>query len=416
MHVSIDSTNEEPLGPTLVDQLTSELSRAADTHGLQAAAGLFTWARAANALRRGNWVEANDDAQQWMDGSADSSGLISRQESSRLVPSQNGLSVTRVFSQAMAAYTAAAIGDVPRATTLAETVLATDAATQFPEISAWCWSALGSLAYAQGDTARALDYLGRVAEVAAVVADGGRITEPTRLYWEGDWIDALIDAARIEEATAAVAKLRAYAERTGDLWTVGVVARCVGRLEPSALQSEEQFHQAMTAFEQDRLEFEIARTFCTRGAHFRGERASASFDIAEGFRRLQRIGAVQWANWSVGLLRSESETLRKDDRQFSEAPTRNWADASPGVVAKGSTGLAVPPETLRSNTELPLQLTPSELRVASLITTGSTYKEIAGALFISTKTVDFHVQAMYRKAKVKNRVEFVGSFLRMAHA
>jgi DNA-binding CsgD family transcriptional regulator len=37
-------------------------------------------------------------------------------------------------------------------------------------------------------------------------------------------------------------------------------------------------------------------------------------------------------------------------------------------------------------------------------------------LFISAKTVDFHVQAMYRKAKVNNRVEFVGSFLRLAHA
>jgi DNA-binding CsgD family transcriptional regulator len=469
-----------PISVTLVDQLTAELSQAAGSHGLQAAAGLFTWARAANALRRGNWVEANNDAQQWMEGTAnldalaaaphqDVSGSVPSRASGSVTSPRSGLSVgsdtlvgleakrkwdppasegpdalsaTRVFSQAVAAYTAAAIGDGPRATTLAETVLSSHVASQFPEISAWCWAALGSLAYAQGNTAQALDHLGRVAEVAAEVANGDCITEPTRLYWEGDWIDALIDSARIEEATVAVAKLRAYAERTGDLWSMGVVARGVGRMEPSAVRAEEQFHHAMTAFEQGGLGFEIARTFCIRGAHFRGEKASASFDIAEGFRRLQRIGATEWANWSVGLLkltgpnsaslrapsvspfptgkpdrgllRSESETLRNDDGPFPKERPRNQAAVSPAINEKAPP--AVLPGTLRSSTELPLQLTPCELRVASLITTGSTYKEIAGALFISAKTVDFHVQAMYRKAKVKNRVEFVSSFLRMAHA
>jgi DNA-binding CsgD family transcriptional regulator len=412
---------------TLVDQLMVELNDAARTHGLQAAASLFSWARAANAFRRGDWVEANADAQQWFGATAD----------------LEALSVTRIFSQAMAAYTAAAIGDAASAKALANEALASSAAQQFPEILAWCWAALGSLSYAQGDCAGALEFLSRVATVTETLCEDGCLTEPTRLYWQGEWIDALLDAGRRADAIAAVAKLREYGERTGDLWSLGVVARSFGRMTQSPVAAEELFHQAMTTFEHGKLEFEVARTFCIRGAHFRGEKASASFDIAEGFRRLQRIGAVQWATWSAGLLRPASETLQNGDGDSHQKPPQtsaglNGLDGLNGLGGlSGSTGLAglegmdglglaeltgsaelgASKLVLVNRTgEIPLQLTPSELRVASLITTGSSYKEIASALFISAKTVDFHVQAMYRKAKVNNRVEFVGSFLRLTHA
>jgi DNA-binding CsgD family transcriptional regulator len=401
---------------TLVDQLTIELTESARTHGLQAAAGLFSWARAANALRRGNWIGADADAQRWLDGTAD----------------LESLSVTRVFSQAMAAYTAAAVGDAQRAKAWAEEALSMEAAKQFPEISAWCWATLGSLAYTEGDVSGTLHYLAHVSEVAETVTEHGCLTEPTRLFWEGDWIDALFDAERTEEALEAIAKLRAYGQRTGDLWSSGIVARCEGRMMQSPIESEALFHEAMTIFEKGKLEFEIARTFCTRGAHFRGQKASASFDIAEGFRRLQRIGAVRWANWSAQLLRPDAQPPSQDPdsppnvlKNGSTVPGPSAATdlCAATITSMTSTSAAsdlpnrseLPSAPTRSG-EVPLQLTPSELRVASLITTGSTYKEIAGALFISTKTVDFHLQAMYRKAKVNNRVEFVSSFLRMAHA
>jgi DNA-binding CsgD family transcriptional regulator len=422
---------------TLVDQLTIELTESARTHGLQAAAGLFSWARAANALRRGDWIEADADAQRWLEGFAD----------------LESLSVTRVFSQAMAAYTASAVGDAQRATALAEATLDMQAAKQFPEISAWCWATLGSLAYTEGDVSGTLHYLAHVSQEADSVTEHGCLTEPTRLFWEGDWIDALLDAERTEEALAAMGKLSTYGQRTGDLWSNGIVARCEGRMMQSPIEAEGLFHEAMTIFEKGKLEFEIARTFCTRGAHFRGQKASASFDIAEGFRRLQRMGAVRWANWSAQLLRPDAQSPSVDpDSPLNvlengstlpgpSAATDLYVATITALTSKTSitstsaisaacdlpnrTDLSsrtdLPncselPSVLNRSSEVPLQLTPSELRVASLITTGSTYKEIAGALFISTKTVDFHLQAMYRKAKVNNRVEFVSSFLRMAHA
>ena len=48
-------------------------------------------------------------------------------------------------------------------------------------------------------------------------------------------------------------------------------------------------------------------------------------------------------------------------------------------------------------------LTPSESRVAKLVTEGKTNKDVATLLFVSTKTVEFHLSAVYRKLGVANR-------------
>jgi DNA-binding NarL/FixJ family response regulator len=49
------------------------------------------------------------------------------------------------------------------------------------------------------------------------------------------------------------------------------------------------------------------------------------------------------------------------------------------------------------------QLTPREREVLQHIARGYTYKEIAGRLFISTKTVETHVSAVLRKLQLDNR-------------
>jgi DNA-binding NarL/FixJ family response regulator len=49
------------------------------------------------------------------------------------------------------------------------------------------------------------------------------------------------------------------------------------------------------------------------------------------------------------------------------------------------------------------QLTPREREVLRLIARGYTYKEVAGELSISTKTVESHVSAVLRKLQLSNR-------------
>jgi DNA-binding CsgD family transcriptional regulator len=48
-------------------------------------------------------------------------------------------------------------------------------------------------------------------------------------------------------------------------------------------------------------------------------------------------------------------------------------------------------------------LTPHELHVARLASSGASYKDIAGRLFISPRTVETHLSSIYRKLGVKNR-------------
>jgi DNA-binding CsgD family transcriptional regulator len=50
-------------------------------------------------------------------------------------------------------------------------------------------------------------------------------------------------------------------------------------------------------------------------------------------------------------------------------------------------------------------LTPTEERIAELIALGRTYREVADALFISPKTVQWNLSKVYRKLGVRSRAE-----------
>jgi DNA-binding NarL/FixJ family response regulator len=55
-------------------------------------------------------------------------------------------------------------------------------------------------------------------------------------------------------------------------------------------------------------------------------------------------------------------------------------------------------------------LTAQELSVAKLVVGGATNKDAAATLYVSTKTVEFHLGNVYRKLGVRSRTELVRSF------
>ena len=51
------------------------------------------------------------------------------------------------------------------------------------------------------------------------------------------------------------------------------------------------------------------------------------------------------------------------------------------------------------------QLTPQQLHVAMLVVDGATNREAAAALFVSPRTIDTHVNHVFRKLGLRSRVE-----------
>jgi DNA-binding CsgD family transcriptional regulator len=117
------------------------------------------------------------------------------------------------------------------------------------------------------------------------------------------------------------------------------------------------------------MPFELARTQLAYGERLR--RAKARADAREPLRAalatFERLGATAWAERAVAELRA---TGHASGRRSESASSR---------------------------------LTPHELQVALLVTQGMTNREVAAALFLSPKTIEYHLGQIYRKLDVRGR-------------
>jgi len=53
------------------------------------------------------------------------------------------------------------------------------------------------------------------------------------------------------------------------------------------------------------------------------------------------------------------------------------------------------------------QLTPQELQIARLVAEGKTNRDVAATLFVTPKTVEFHLTRVYRKLRIRSRSQLV---------
>jgi DNA-binding CsgD family transcriptional regulator len=224
----------------------------------------------------------------------------------------------------------------------------------------------GFLEYSLGDAREAHRFLGPLPRAVAEAGFG----EPALFRFHGDAIETLLALGEHDAAMALLSELEEQARATGRVWALTIASRCRALLSAAAGDSDDAFaslDRALELHEQLHEPFERGRTLLVRGTLQRRSRKKrpARESLTQALAVFDELGAALWSE------RARAELRRIGGR----------APATPGV------------------------LTPTEERVAALVAAGGTYREVADALFISPKTVQWNLSKIYRKLGVRSRAE-----------
>ena len=260
----------------------------------------------------------------------------------------------------------AALGHEALAESHADRAESIGEATRTDALRFYVPAARAFLALTIGDLASAVDH-GR--DVEEISRDRG-LREPAVVLWPPDLIEAYARLGRVREATRVLERFAEEAAATSRVWALAAGARCRGLLDDDF---EAAFAEALGWHERIEMPFERARTELCLGERRRraGRRADARSPLRSALRTFERLGSTPWSERARSELRATGERVRR---------------RGPAVTD---------------------QLTPHELRVALVVARGATNREAAAELFVSPKTVDFHLRHVYRKLGISSRVELV---------
>jgi DNA-binding CsgD family transcriptional regulator len=216
---------------------------------------------------------------------------------------------------------------------------------------------LGLLALARGDLGEAVARL-----------EGGL---PERAP---DLVEAYLRAGRRDDAQRVAATEAETGHKSNDPW---MRARVVWAAALVAREDayEQAFEAAIEALKPLVAEhsFERARLRLNWGERLRrsGRRIDAREHLRAAHEVFELLGAEPWAERARAELRASGETTRR----------RN-----PGTLD---------------------ELTPQELQVIREIAAGATYRQAAQNLFLSPKTIEYHLHKIYRKLGVRSRQQLI---------
>jgi DNA-binding CsgD family transcriptional regulator len=143
---------------------------------------------------------------------------------------------------------------------------------------------------------------------------------------------------------------------------------------------DEAFDHAFELHEASDDLWSLARTRLAYGERLRraGRRLDAREQLRQALETFEDQAADAWAERARAELRASGETLRR---------RKSWEEE---------------------------ELTPQELQIALYVARGMTNREVGAALFLSHKTIEFHLGRVYRKLDMHSRAELISRFAREA--
>jgi DNA-binding CsgD family transcriptional regulator len=232
--------------------------------------------------------------------------------------------------------------------------------------SLYAVGALGHLELSLGRVPEAIAWLEEAARTDAAIG----VQNPAIVPWRPDLIEAYTRAGRDADALEQLEILERQATRTGQALARVTALRGRAMLAGDA-EFREAFERALAAHEALPMPFERARTLLAYGERLRRakQRADARAPLQQALQGFERLGARQWAERARAELRATGQSGGRRAEAAAE------------------------------------QLTPHELQVAILVAQGMTNREAAAALFLSPKTIEYHLGQIYRKLDVRSRTQ-----------
>ncbi len=180
-------------------------------------------------------------------------------------------------------------------------------------------------------------------------------------------VEAAVRVDRPDDAAGALACLTSRTQASGTDWALGVEAAARALVH----DDEDAYRESVERLATTRGALQLARSRLLYGEWLRREnrRAEAREQLRAAHESFSRIGAAGFAERARLELQATGETVRRLDVQARDA------------------------------------LTPQEAQVARMARDGRTNPEIGAQLFISPRTVEYHLHKVFRKLDVSTRRE-----------
>lgn len=238
-------------------------------------------------------------------------------------------------------------------------------AESHPAITAQLAACQGHFALLRGDLAESFAQLSRAAEI------GMGLGNPTLLRCEADLVEVLIRLGRHREATQALLRLESRSVGLRSPWLMMAVARSRAMLADGD-QSLQLFSQALEGRSGHESVLERARTLLCYA---------------------ERLNAF-------GRIRDRRDALMHAKVMFDEAGADAWTQHVDALLLDER----VEPARPQGNPAL-LILADHERALAKMVARGMRNKEIAATLYVSVRTVEVRLTAIYRKLGVESRAQ-----------
>jgi DNA-binding CsgD family transcriptional regulator len=215
--------------------------------------------------------------------------------------------------------------------------------------------------------------------LAAAVGASERREVVAENWGLSELVEPAVRAGRTDLAVDAHERLASKANAAGTDWALGIAARSRALLSEDE-SAEGNFLEAIEHLSRTGVRAELARTRLLYGERLRrvNRRVDARVQLRSAFEDFTSMGVAAFAERASRELLATGETVRK-----RTVDTRD-------------------------------ELTPQERQIAELARDGLSNPEIGARLFLSRRTVEWHLRHVFAKLGIKSRQELASALTRAA--